>query len=213
MAKDKLTPAEMRQMLMHVCQGMVASKDLLTEADRAIGDGDHGIGMARGFEAVRRQLEAGQFAGIDELWRLVGQTLMAAVGGASGAVFGTLFRGGAKGLSGLQSLGSAELSVLLLQGLSAVQERGKARLGDKTMVDALEPAARCAAELAALPLAEALPQIAAAARAGADRTRDLIAQVGKAKTLYERSLGHPDPGAVSMALILQLMAEWVGAAQ
>ncbi|MFM7152047.1 MAG: DAK2 domain-containing protein, partial [Gemmataceae bacterium] len=91
----------------------------------------------------------------------------------------------------------------------AVVDRGKAQPGDKTMVDALEPAARQASELRTFPLDQALVKVAEAAQQGVEATKTMLARVGKAKTLGERSRGHPDPGAVSTSLILQAMAEFV----
>jgi dihydroxyacetone kinase-like protein len=209
MAKAQLTPAETRQMLLHLCQGMQESKDLLSEADRAIGDGDHGVGMARGFEAVRQKIEGQPVASIDELFRTVGVALLTSVGGASGAVFGTLFRGGAKNLAGQSVFDAAALARFLNDGLQAVQERGKAKIGDKTMVDALEPAAVRATQLSSAPLDEALPAVTEAARLGMEKTKAMVATIGKAKTLGERSLGYADPGALSTYLMLRFMAEYV----
>ena len=209
MARQSLTLEETKQMLLHVCRGMQASTDLLSEADRAIGDGDHGVGMARGFEAVQQKLMGQPTASIDELFKTVGTALLTSIGGASGAVFGTLFRGGAKNLAGRPAFDSAALSSLLSDGLRAVQERGKANVGDKTMVDALAPAAVSAQAMATTPLDQALPAAAEAARLGMEQTKQMIAAIGKAKTLGERSLGHPDPGAVSTYLMLKFMAEVV----
>jgi dihydroxyacetone kinase-like protein len=209
MGKSQLSLLETRDMFLYVSDGMVESKDVLTHADRMIGDGDHGIGMARGFEAVRHKLEGQAFGGIDELLKTVGMALMTSVGGASGAVFGTFFRGGAKRLSGRQIFDSEALSAMLLDGLQAVKERGKAKPGDKTMVDALEPAALKSQELTSAPLAEALPAVTEAARQGMESTKDMLAGVGKAKPLGARSLGHPDPGAVSTYLILKFMMEYI----
>ena len=209
MGKSQLSLPETRDMFLHLSEGMVESKDVLTQADRMIGDGDHGVGMARGFEAVRQKLEGQAFAGIDDLLKTVGMALMTSVGGASGAVFGTLFRGGAKRLPGRQVFDSLALSAMLLDGLQAVKERGKAKPGDKTMVDALEPAALKSQELMSAPLDEALAAVAEAARQGMESTKDMVAGVGKAKPLGARSLGHPDPGAVSTYLMLKFMSEYV----
>lgn len=98
---------------------------------------------------------------------------------------------------------------MLVDGLQAVKERGKAKPGDKTMVDSLAPAAMKSREMVSAPLAEALKAVAEAARQGMEKTKELVATTGKAKTLGERSLGHPDPGAVSTYLILKFMAEYV----
>jgi dihydroxyacetone kinase-like protein len=209
MGKAQLDLQEARDMFVHLAKGMVNSQDLLTQADKAIGDGDHGVGMARGFEAVCQKLENQVFGALDELLRAIGMALMTSVGGASGVIFGTLFRGGAKRLSGRSVFDSGALSLLLLDGLQAVKERGRAEAGDKTMVDALEPAALRAKELTSVPLDECLIQVTEAARQGMEKTEEMVAHVGKAKTLGDRSLGHPDPGAVSTYLMLKYMTQYV----
>ncbi len=212
MGKSGLTLDEARDMLVAVARGMEGSQDLLTQADRAIGDGDHGIGMARGFEAVRQTLEGQPFGSLEELFRATGTALMASIGGASGAVFGTLFRGGARSLANRQAFDSPALASFLNDGLRAVEDRGKAKPGDKTMIDALEPAARRAAELQEAPLDQSLAAVEEAAHDGMERTKQMVATTGKAKTLGERSIGHADPGAISTWLILKFMREFVQAA-
>jgi dihydroxyacetone kinase-like protein len=209
MSKSELNCEETRQMFMRVAVRMEESKDMLSEADRAVGDGDHGVGMARGFAAVQQKLQQRSFAALDELLKAVGMALLTSIGGAAGAVFGALFMGGARSLKGQDSLTSEVLSLFLNDGLQAVQERGKARVGDKTMVDALALAAQQAQTTVALPLDEALPSVAEAARQGMEKTKQMVAAVGKARTLGERSLGYADPGAISMYLILSFMAEYV----
>ena len=209
MRESQLSLPETREMFLYVSDRMVDSKDLLTQADKAIGDGDHGVGMARGFEAVRQTLQSQAFGSLEELIKAVGMALMTSVGGAAGAVFGTLFRGGTRRLGGRETFDSEALSLLLLDGLDAVKARGKARPGDKTMVDVLEPAALASQELASIPLNESLTAVTEAAREGMEATRDMVANVGKAKTLGERARGHPDPGAVSTYLILRSMMEYV----
>jgi dihydroxyacetone kinase-like protein len=213
MGRSQLGLQEAREMFIHVSRGMVESRDLLTQADRAIGDGDHGVGMARGFEAVQEKLESQDVAALDQLLEAIGTTLMMSVGGAAGAVFGTLFRGGARRLAGVQVFDAKALGVMLLDGLQAVKQRGGAKPGDKTMVDALEPGAARAEELVSARLEECLIAVTEAARQGMDSTKGMVAAVGKAKTLGKRSLGHPDPGAVSVYLILKFMMEYVTAAE
>jgi dihydroxyacetone kinase-like protein len=207
--KSALSTHQTQAMFVHVSQGIVDSKDRLTQADKAIGDGDHGVGMARGFEAVRNKLQTQAYAALGELLNAIGFSLMTSVGGAAGAIFGTFFRGGAKNLNDQHVFDSVALSYLLLDGLSAIQERGGARPGDKTIVDALQPAALASRERTADPLFESLPAVTEAARQGVEKTKRLVAQVGKAKTLGNRSLGHADPGAISIYLILKFMAEYV----
>jgi dihydroxyacetone kinase phosphoprotein-dependent L subunit len=209
MTKSQLSLGETREMFIHLSDRMVESKDLLTQADKAIGDGDLGVGMARGFEAVRHKLEEGTYSSLEDLLKAVGMALLTSAGGAAGAVFGTLFRGGAKRLGGRVVFDAEALSFTLLDGLDAVKARGKAKPGDKTMVDALEPAALTSQKLSSAPLHECLAAVTEAAREGMEATKDMVATIGKAKTLGERSLGHPDPGAVSTYLILKYMTEYV----
>lgn len=199
-------------MLLHVCQQMIGYTDILTEADKAIGDGDHGIGMARGFEAVSQKLAAGSYASLDQLLKTAGMTLITSIGGAAGVVFGTWFRDGAKNLGGVTALDARVLAAWLADGLAAVKERGKAKPGEKTMVDALEPAAVTSSQVAAAPLDEALAAATEGARTGMEATKNMIASVGRAKALGERSRGHPDPGAVSTYLILKSMWEYAAEA-
>ena len=209
MGKPQLTLAETKEMVLHSCQRMEESKDLLTQADKAIGDGDHGVGMARGFEAVRQKVASQEFSALDELVKTVGTALLTSVGGAAGAIFGTLFRGGAMNLGARQVFDSAALAVMLSDGLQAVQARGQASPGDKTVVDALQPAAVKAEELSSAPLDETLGSVTEAARQGMEQTKNMVARIGKAKTLGERSLGHADPGALSTYLILKYFTEYV----
>ena len=201
MGKAQLTIKETKEMFIYVSNKIIASKDVLTQADKAIGDGDHGIGMARGFEAVGQKLDTLSFTSIGELFKSVGMTLMTSIGGAAGAVFGTLFRGAGKNTGDQSELDSQTLSLALQNGLQAVKDRGKAKPGDKTMVKSTE--------LTAAPLDEALMEITEAARQGMEKTKQMVATLGKAKTLGERSLGHADPGSLSTYLIFKYMLEFV----
>jgi dihydroxyacetone kinase-like protein len=209
MGKSALTMSEATAMFLHVAARMQESEDLLTQADKAVGDGDHGIGMARGFAAVQAKLEAAPPGNVADLLKTTGMALITSVGGASGAIFGTLFRGGARKMGAETDFSSGTLSQLLGDGLLAVQERGKAKPGDKTMVDALAPAAATAEEMVAAPLDQVLPPVAEAARLGLEKTKEMVAATGKAMALGQRALGHVDPGALSMVLILEAMAEYV----
>jgi dihydroxyacetone kinase-like protein len=204
-----LTVEEAKEMFIYVADKMIESKDTLTQADKAIGDGDHGVGMARGFEAVRQKLETQSYASIGDLFKSIGMTLMTSIGGAAGAVFGTLFRGAGKSTGEQFELGSPTLSLALNDGLQAVKDRGKAKPGDKTMVDALEPAAVKSTELNAASLEEALAEICEAARQGMEKTKEMVATLGKAKPLGPRSLGHVDPGSLSIYFIFKYMLEFI----
>ena len=204
-----LNATEVTTMLREVAAGVIASKDLLTQADKAIGDGDHGIGMARGFEAVLARLDELSTPAVGEVFSSVGKTLMMSIGGASGAVFGTLFGDGGGALGGRTLFGAEELSLFLCKGLDAVKKRGKANPGDKTMVDALLPAAAALDEASAAgrPLADALRAAADAAEQGMLATVPLVARKGRASYLGERSAGHQDPGATSSWLLLKAAAD------
>lgn len=196
--------------LRYVAEGMIASEPRLTALDQVIGDGDHGIGIKRGFTALHRLLSSSEFAPADigECLLQSGTRLMTSMGGASGAIFGTLFRTGGKVLSGRDNFDAGTLDEWLETGMAAIHLRGGAEPGDKTMVDALAAAALQAKADVALPLPKALAHCAQAAMAGAEGTSTMVARFGRAKNLGERAIGHCDPGAVSMALILQFMYEF-----
>ncbi len=209
MGKSQLQIQNVQAMLIYVSQRMIESKDALTQADKAIGDGDHGIGMARGFEAVLQKIAGQEFSSIERLFTAVGMALMMSIGGAAGAIFGTLFRGMAKNQRETAILDAQHFSYMLFDGLHAVKDRGKSQPGDKTMIDALEPAALESRNYVSSSFEQALTAITEAAGTGMEETKDMVASVGKAKTLGKRSLGHPDPGAISMYLILAFMLEYV----
>jgi phosphoenolpyruvate---glycerone phosphotransferase subunit DhaL len=198
-----------KAMFVYVTRSMVDQKDALTQADKAIGDGDHGIGMARGFEAVETVLAEREFISLGELFNNIGLTLLAKTGGAAGAVFGTLFRGGSRNLGEQKTMNTHVLATFLQDGLDAIKARGGARPGDKTMIDALDPAVRKAKEMHRESLDQSLPAITEAARLGMEKTREMVAIHGKAKTLGARSVGFPDPGAISLYLILNFMNEFL----
>lgn len=209
---EALSIAETRDMFRAVATDLIGAKDELTKADQQIGDGDHGIGMARGFEAVETKLAGDESDTLDALLKTVGMTLLSSIGGAAGAIFGTLFRAGAKPLAGRDSFDSMALATILAEGFKGIQARGGAKPGDKTLLDALGPASEAAA--AAAPeatLLDTLMAAVAAARAGTEETKGMIATTGKARSLGERSIGHPDPGAMSTTFILEAMERFVRA--
>ena len=188
--------------LRYVCEGMIASEPRLTALDQVIGDGDHGIGIKRGFTALHALLTSA------DCLLHSGTRLMTSMGGASGAIFGTLFRTGGKGMMGQTDFDAAALAEWLAIGMQAIHQRGGAKPGDKTMVDALAAASERANADVALPVSESLSHCAQAAMVGSEKTAAMVARFGRAKNLGERAIGHCDPGAVSMALILRFMAEF-----
>jgi phosphoenolpyruvate---glycerone phosphotransferase subunit DhaL len=185
------------------------NKDYLTELDSAIGDADHGINMNRGMQAVLGKLDAGSQDDIGALLKTVGMTLVSTVGGASGPLYGTLFLQLGTSAAGKSELSADDWAAALAAGVAGVQRRGKAEPGDKTMIDALEPAVEAvrSALTDGSTLDEALRRSAQAAREGMIATIPLVARKGRASYLGERSANHQDPGATSSWLLLQTAAD------
>ncbi|AZN29739.1 dihydroxyacetone kinase subunit L [Flaviflexus salsibiostraticola] len=180
----------------------------LIELDRAIGDGDHGENLDRGFTAVKAKLSDADPAHAGDVLKLVATTLMSTVGGAAGPLYGTAFLRASKEVTA-ESLGPRDIVAMLEAGLAGIQARGKADENEKTMVDAWAPAVRAAEKAADDGLApEAVLRAAAdAAQAGAVATGPMKATKGRASYLGERSIGHRDPGATSSAYILEAAAK------
>jgi phosphoenolpyruvate---glycerone phosphotransferase subunit DhaL len=181
-------------------------RDELVELDRLIGDGDHGENLRRGFTAVVSALDASTPDTPGAVLKLVAKTLISTVGGAAGPLYGTAFLRAGTALGDVAELGPAEVAAALEAALGGVVARGKAAVGDKTMVDALDPAVRTATS-ATGSVADVLEIAAAAAEAGAASTVPLVARKGRASYLGERSAGHLDPGARSTALLLNSFAK------
>ncbi|MEU0157397.1 dihydroxyacetone kinase subunit DhaL [Streptomyces sp. NPDC006261] len=173
--------------------------DQLTELDSAIGDADHGSNLQRGFAAVAAVLEKDAPATPGAVLTLAGRQLISTVGGASGPLYGTLLRRTGKALDEDAEVTQEQLAQAFAAGVAAVGQLGGAQAGDKTMLDALLPAAEA--------LALSFRGAADAARAGAEATVPLQARKGRASYLGERSIGHQDPGATSAALLVEALAE------
>lgn len=208
MGKETLSITETRDMMIAVADKIIESEPILTDADRALGDGDHGVGMERGMTAVKEALAGQEFPSVGKVFMAVGMAMMSSMGGASGAVFGTLFRSGGKAIKDAETFGGPEAATFFKEGTEGVMSRGGAKPGDKTMVDALLPAAEKGSEVADQPVSDALAAIAEGAAAGRDASEDMVATMGRAKTLGEKSVGKPDAGAVSVAIIAATMAEF-----
>lgn len=191
-----------------------AQKDYLTQLDSAIGDADHGANMTRGLRACVEALPSVADKDIGAIFKAMGMKLISTVGGASGPLYGTLFLQMATVSTGKLELSLAEWAATLEAGINGVITRGKANLGDKTMIDALSPALVTLKEASAngATLAEALRACAQASAAGRDATIPLVAKKGRASYLGERSAGHQDPGATSSTILLQTVAETWGKA-
>jgi phosphoenolpyruvate---glycerone phosphotransferase subunit DhaL len=192
-----------------VAEAMRAESSHLTQLDAAIGDGDHGVNMERGFSAVEKAL-AGQNPDVPpgRLLIVAGKTLVSTVGGASGPLWGVALRRAGRSLGDRESFDGAQLAEALQAAIDGIVELGAAAPGDKTMIDALVPAVEVLnAGLAAdKPLDGALALAADAAEDGARATVPMQARKGRASYLGERSIGHQDPGATSSALIVRALA-------
>ncbi|MFL5828818.1 MAG: dihydroxyacetone kinase subunit DhaL [Solirubrobacteraceae bacterium] len=206
--------ATITRWLLEAEQEINAQSDYLTQLDAAIGDGDHGINMRRGFDAVGKAL-AGQGDSLPpgRLLILAGKTLVSTVGGASGPLWGSALRRAGRTLGDAEEFDGGQLAAALDAALEAIVELGAAAPGDKTIVDALGPATQALHEALAdgTPLAAAMQAAADAAKRGAEATVPMQARKGRASYLGERSIGHQDPGATSATIILAALAHAVAA--
>jgi len=187
------------------------NKALLTDLDSAIGDADHGTNIARGFGIIAEQAAEQSDKDIGALFKATSMTLMSKVGGASGMLYGNFFMKAATTANGKEELTADEFATLLETGLGGIVARGRAELGDKTMIDAWSPAidALKASITNGDELPAAIQACAAAAKAGMESTTPMQAKKGRASYLGERSIGHQDPGATSTYMILNALAETI----
>ncbi len=179
---------------------------LLTDLDSAIGDADHGSNMDRGMNAVVAVLDSVDCDSADALFKKVGMTLVSTVGGASGPLYGTFFLRFGSALQGADEVSVSSLGAAFRAGVEGIVARGKAEVGDKTMVDAWVPALEAFDAASDGGLSAALASASAAAATGRDETTALVARKGRASYLGERSAGHQDPGATSTTMLLESAA-------
>lgn len=189
---------------------IIDNKEYLTDLDRAIGDADHGHNMARGFHAVMEKLKASPPADLSTGLKTTAMTLISTVGGASGPLYGTAFLRCAKVMQGKETIEKEDAVRLFGEALDGIQSRGKAQPGDKTMIDALKPAydafTLAAEQNRSFP--ECMEEACKAAAEGVAYTKTIAARKGRASYLGERSIGHQDPGATSVLLILRALTEY-----
>jgi dihydroxyacetone kinase-like protein len=207
---ENVTTAVFEQWVRGFADLIAANREHLTELDAAIGDADHGSNMDRGMKAAVAALDESRPPTAGALLTKVGMTLVSTVGGASGPLFGTFFMrmGGSLGATA-ETVSAGDVAAALRAGLGGIVDRGKAAPGDKTMYDALAPAVEAleAALTDQATLATGLKAARDAAAAGRDATTPMLARKGRASYLGERSVGHQDPGAASVALLLEAAAE------
>jgi dihydroxyacetone kinase phosphoprotein-dependent L subunit len=205
-----LTAAQAKSMLLAVAQTVIDSKEYLCEADRNIGDGDHGIGMANGFEAAQKELNSNEFNDVYQVFSMTGRTMIKVMGGASGIIFGLLFYAGAKNMPPAAEVTPEQFAEIFEKALREIEAKGQAKLGDKTLIDALDPMVKAlnasAAQGAGFPAM--LDAGLQAAEQGKEASKNYIAKLGKAKTLGERAIGYPDAGCVSLTVITRAMRDW-----
>lgn len=206
---SSLDTKQMAAIVEGMAKKIEAEKEYLTELDNEIGDGDHGINLARGFEAVEKKLPSLAGGDIGTLLKGVGMQLVSTVGGASGPLYGTAFMKAGMACKGLTEIDGPAFVKAMEAAVDGIKMRGKATEGEKTMLDALCPALKVLQDdvTAGKSLKEALQDAAQAAEKGVEYTKTIIATKGRASYLGERSLGHQDPGATSSLYLLQVLAE------
>lgn len=206
---SSLDTKQMAAIIEGMAKKIEAEKEYLTELDNEIGDGDHGINLARGFEAVEKKLPSLAGGDIGALLKGVGMQLVSTVGGASGPLYGTAFMKAGMACKGLTEIDGPAFVKAMEAAVDGIKMRGKATEGEKTMLDALCPALKVLQDdvAAGKSLKEALQDAAQAAEKGVEYTKTIIATKGRASYLGERSLGHQDPGATSSLYLLQVLAE------
>jgi len=204
-----VTKDDILECLKAIAQVLAENKDYLTQLDAAVGDADHGANMDRGFTAVMAKLPGVQDKDIGTILKTVGMTLVSTVGGAGGPLYGTFFMQAGMATASKYELSNGDLAALLDAATKGVVMRGKANLGDKTMVDALHPAVEAMKDAVAqnVDTLEALRRATAAAEKGMKDTIPMKALKGRASYLGERSIGHQDPGATSSYLILRAITD------
>ncbi|GHS93682.1 dihydroxyacetone kinase subunit L [Synergistales bacterium] len=208
--KNALNVNDCKDMIRFVADKIIESKPYLTEVDSAIGDGDHGIGMAGGMQKAKEKIDA--MDPTEDAYRVfdtAGKAMLMSMGGASGVIFGSMYIAGAKNSPPKSELDAADIAKMFQKSLAAIKERGHASVGDKTMVDALEPAAIAMSEHSEEGLLEMLKAAEQAAHDGMESTKDMLAKYGRAKSLMERAIGFQDPGATSVWIIIRSMREFV----
>lgn len=206
---SSLDTKQMAAIVEGMAKKIEAEKEYLTELDNEIGDGDHGINLARGFEAVEKKLPSLAGGDIGALLKGVGMQLVSTVGGASGPLYGTAFMKAGMACKGLTEIDGPAFVKAMEAAVDGIKMRGKATEGEKTMLDALCPALKVLQDdvTAGKSFKEALQDAAQAAEKGVEYTKTIIATKGRASYLGERSLGHQDPGATSSLYLLQVLAE------
>jgi len=206
-----ITSAQMLKVIERICETIEKEKDYLSELDGAIGDGDHGVNMAKCFRLVKKKLLISEGQDIGAILKNVGMVILNSVGGAMGALYGTMFIRLSQESSGKTEINLNDLVRMFKTAEQGISDLGKVEIGDKTLLDTIAPAVRALekAEQEEKPLMAALDDFEYAAKKGMESTRDLMARVGRASRLGERTIGHQDAGATSCYFILRSFYEGI----
>ena len=199
-------------MVVQVAASVIENRAYLSEIDGKIGDGDHGVNMAKGFNMAAERIR-GKDMSLSDALDTLGTVLVTEIGGSMGPLYGVMFTQFAEAIDKVPSIDAKTFSAMLTNGLDGIQSIGSAQVGDKTLVDALVPAIAAfdGATAAGKSFAEALDELVAAAEKGRDSTTNMVAKVGRASRLGQRSVGVQDAGATSCAIILKTLASAVQA--
>ena len=187
---------DVKTLILQAADEIIANKDYLTDLDRSIGDADHGVNMAKGFTFTKEALES-DFHDYKTLFNKVATTLLSKLGGASGPLYGSFFMKFAASVKDVDELTRENLNQAFTAGVDGVKQRGKAEVGDKTMVDVLEPVAD------ALNAGKSFDEVVQIAEESMEKTKDIKAKKGRASYVGERSIGHIDPGAASSYILVK----------
>jgi phosphoenolpyruvate---glycerone phosphotransferase subunit DhaL len=207
--KDELNLTDFAEIIKNICKTLQENSNYLSELDSTVGDGDHGVTVARGFKSVQAGLEEDTPREISGLLRKVGLTLISSMGGAAGPIFGSIFTEMAKVAEGRQVIDLPILYEMFNTSLEKISKLGGAKPGDKTLIDSLGPAVASLKESVSgkVSIKEALKNMTASAEKGMLSTKNMVAAKGKARYLGERSLGYQDAGATTLYLIIKSIYE------
>ena len=200
--------SEINEAIKAVGNAIIEQKEFLTDLDRAIGDGDHGINMARGFNAVFTKIDAlPDDADLSTILKTIGMGLISSVGGAAGPLYGTAFMRAGKVVKDKTTIENVDIIAMLDAAIQGIKDRGKAEKGEKTMLDALVPARDTFVKAIAehKSAVEALGEAIKSAQEGVEFTKTIIATKGRASYVGARSIGHQDPGATSATIMLKAL--------
>jgi phosphoenolpyruvate---glycerone phosphotransferase subunit DhaL len=200
-----ISTVEIKYYIKKLCEVIIENEVYFCELDSAAGDGDFGMSLAKGFKEILKEIDEIDDTSPEKFVRECSNIITEFCGGASGPIWGFGFRGAALSIKGKETIDLSDIANMFLEAIVSIQKRGGAKLGDKTLLDALIPAAKSLEECAlnGKTIKEAFTTAANSAYEGAEATKALVASKGRATYVGERSLGHPDAGAVAISVILK----------